>query len=269
MGRKIIAYILLFLAALIVFGPILYTVSISFMDGKEVHSGALLPSTFSFDNYVSAAKNVPLMKFLTNSFIQSGIITLGMLITCSAAAFAFVFIPFKGRSLIFFVVISTMMIPWEATIIPNFATIRDLGWMNTFAGLTVPKIATAFGIFLLRQYFLTIPNELHEAAQIDGCGRFRFYLRMVLPLSRPMLATLAIYSFLTAWNEYLWPLLVTNNNDVRTVQIGLKMMQAQEASTQWPTVMAAVVLIVIPTLLLLFIGQKQLQKGLTSGALKG
>lgn len=269
MTRKILTYALLILSALVVFGPLLYTVSISFMDGKDVHSGALLPSSLSFANYVKAASNVPLLQFLSNSFVQSSIVTIGMLVTCSLAAFAFVFIDFKGRTLIFFIVISTMMIPWEATIIPNFATIRDLGWMNTFAGLTVPKLATAFGIFLLRQYFLTIPKELYEAAQIDGCGIFRFYLSMVLPLSKPMLATLAIYSFLTTWNEYLWPLLVTNNNDVRTVQIGLKMMQAQEASTQWPTVMAAVVLVVLPTLLLLFIGQKQLQKGLTSGALKG
>lgn len=269
MLRKTIIYILLIISTLFVFGPILYALSISFMDSKEVFSGAIIPSSINFTNYSDAFETVPLLRFLLNSFIQSGLITIGMIITCSLAAFGFVFVPFKGRNVVFFIIISTMMIPWEATIIPNFATVRDLGLLNSFTGLVIPKFAGAFGIFLLRQYFLTIPKELHEAAQMDGCSNFRFYLRMVLPVSKPMIATLGIYTFLSAWNEYLWPLLVTNNNNVRTIQIGLKMMKAEETANNWPMIMAAVILVILPTLLILFVGQKQLQKGLTSGSLKG
>ncbi|MCC3355517.1 carbohydrate ABC transporter permease [Bacillus sp. REN16] len=269
MLRKTLIYSLLIISTLLVFGPILYALSISFMDSKEVFSGAIIPSSFAMTNYVDAFQTVPLLRFLLNSFIQSGLITIGMIFTCSLAAFGFVFVPFKGRNVVFFIIISTMMIPWEATIIPNFATVRDLGWLNSFTGLVIPKFAGAFGIFLLRQYFLTIPKELHEAAQMDGCTNFRFYLRMVLPVSKPMLATLGIYTFLSAWNEYLWPLLVTNNNNVRTIQIGLKMMKSEETANNWPMIMAAVILVILPTLLILFIGQKQLQKGLTSGSLKG
>lgn len=269
MLKKTILYILMSLSAIAVLGPVLYALSISLMDSKDVFSGALIPSSLNFGNYVEAVKTVPIFGFLFNSFIQSGLITIGMVIICSMTAYAFVFLPFKGINFVFFLIIATMMIPWEATIIPNFATVRDLGWLNSYTGLVVPKLAGAFGIFLLRQSFMTIPKELHEAAQMDGCGHFRFYLRMVLPVSKPMLATLGIYTFLTSWNEYLWPLLVTNDNSVRTVQVGLKMMRAEETSNNWPMIMAAVIMVILPTVLIIFLGQKMLQKGLTSGSLKG
>ncbi|MCI1589944.1 MULTISPECIES: carbohydrate ABC transporter permease [Heyndrickxia] len=269
MFKRTILYILLIFSTIIVFGPIVYALLISLMDSKQVFEGAIIPTSPTLGNYVDAFTTVPLLRFLFNSIIQSTLITIGMIITCSLAAFAFVFVPFKGRNIVFLIIISTMMIPWEATIIPNFATVRDLGWMNTYAALVIPKFAGAFGIFLLRQYFLTIPKELHEAAQMDGCSNFRFYIKMIMPISKPMIATLGIYTFLSAWNEYLWPLLVTNDNSVRTIQIGLKMMKSEETANNWPMIMAAVILVIIPTLLILFIGQKQLQKGLTSGSLKG
>jgi sn-glycerol 3-phosphate transport system permease protein len=192
----------------------------------------------------------------------------GQLLVSSLAAFAFVFIKFKGRDAIFFLFISTMMIPWEATMVPNFLTAQKLGWINNYLGLTIPFFALAFGTFLLRQQFKTIPNELYEASQVAGISRFRFFWNVVLPVSKTSLVTLGVYSFLTTWNMYLWPLLVTNTEDVRTVQIGLKQMQTQEISTDWGVVMAAVVVVILPTLLLLFLGQKRLQKGLTQGAIK-
>jgi sn-glycerol 3-phosphate transport system permease protein len=145
----------------------------------------------------------------------------------------------------------------------------NLGWVNTFAGLTIPFFALPFGIFLLRQHFLTIPKELWESAQMDGCSRFKFYLKFVLPLSKSSLSALGIYGFLTTWNQYLWPLLVTNDESHRTVQIGLKMLIDNEGSSSWNMVMAGVVVILIPTLVLLFIGLKYIREGLTAGALKG
>lgn len=153
--------------------------------------------------------------------------------------------------------------------IPNFVTILKLQWLNTYSAMTLPFLTTAFGIFLLRQHFMTLPKELYESSQLDGCSRFRFYLSFALPLSKPMIIALAIYSFLTTWNMYLWPLLVTSNESVRTVQIGIKMMISQESSTSWNMVMAGVIIILIPTLLLLMLGIKHIRRGLMSGALKG
>jgi sn-glycerol 3-phosphate transport system permease protein len=217
--RKWTTYLLLIAATLVLMFPILYAFSISFMSGAEVLEGKIWPSSFSLENYRDAFEKVPLLHYLINSFAVSIFVMAGQLLVSSLAAFAFVFIKFKGRDAIFFLFISTMMIPWEATMVPNFLTAQKLGWINNYLGLTIPFFALAFGTFLLRQ-------------------------------------------------QYLWPLLVTNTEDVRTVQIGLKQMQTQEISTDWGVVMAAVVVVILPTLLLLFLGQKRLQKGLTQGAIK-
>ncbi|CAI8706055.1 carbohydrate ABC transporter permease [Priestia megaterium] len=266
--RKWTTYLLLIAATLVLMFPILYAFSISFMSGAEVLEGKIWPSSFSLENYRDAFEKVPLLHYLINSFAVSIFVMAGQLLVSSLAAFAFVFIKFKGRDAIFFLFISTMMIPWEATMVPNFLTAQKLGWINNYLALTIPFFALAFGTFLLRQQFKTIPNELYEASQVAGISRFRFFWNVVLPVSKTSLVTLGVYSFLTTWNMYLWPLLVTNTEDVRTVQIGLKQMQTQEISTDWGVVMAAVVVVILPTLLLLFLGQKRLQKGLTQGAIK-
>jgi sn-glycerol 3-phosphate transport system permease protein len=266
--KKIVFYFLLLFSAFLLFFPVMYAFMISFMTGGEIMQGKFFPQTFTLDNYFRVFERLPLMKYLINSFVVSAGVMVGQLIVCSMAAYAFVFIPFKGRDFIFFLFISTMMIPWEATMIPNFFTVQKLDWTNTYQGLTVPFFALAFGTFLLRQHFKTIPKELFEASQIAGLSRFAFFWRVILPVSKTSLVTLGAYGFLTTWNMYLWPLLVTNNDQVRTVQIGLKQLQSQEVATEWGVVMAGVIVVIIPTLLLLFIGQKQLQKGLTQGALK-
>lgn len=269
MRRKIILYTLLILSALILFFPILYAISASFMKPQEIYAGKFFPSEINFDAYRSAFQRIPLLHYLNVSFWMSFIVMLGQLVVSSLSAYAFVFIPFRGRNIIFFTFLATMLIPWEATVIPNYLTVLNLGWVDTYKGLTIPFFALPFGIFLLRQHFLTIPKELWESAQMDGCGRFRFYLQFALPLSKSSLSALGIYGFLTTWNKYLWPLLVTNDDTVRPVQIGLKMLIANESSSSWNLVMAAVVLILIPTLFLLFVGMKYIREGLTAGAVKG
>lgn len=261
-------YLMLAISAIVVFFPVMYAFAISFMSGGEVLNGKLLPETITFENYSKVFERFPLLQYLFNSMIVSLIVMLGQLIICSMAAYAFVFISFKGRDMIFYLFISTMMIPWEATMIPNFLTVQSLGWINTYQGLTIPFFAMAFGTFLLRQNFKTIPRELHEASQIAGLNRFAFFWRVVLPVSKTSLVTLGVYGFLTTWNMYLWPLLVTNDSSFRTVQIGLKQLQSQEVATEWGVVMAGVFIVIIPTLILLFLGQKQLQKGLIQGAIK-
>lgn len=268
MIRKLFLYFLLTLSALVMFFPILYAFSVSFMPSQDVMSRAVIPSEPTIENYDYVFNSVPILHYLMNSFIVSSIATLGMLIVSALAAYIFAFVPFKGRQAVFLLFISTLLIPWEATMIPNFLTIQSFGWMNSYLAMTVPFFALAFGTFLLRQHFKTVPLELHEAAQVEGLSKFQFFYKVVIPYAKTSFVTLGIYGFLTTWNMYLWPLLVTTNDTVRTVQIGLRRLQADEVATNWGVVMAGVVIVIVPTLLLLTVGQKQLQKGLTKGAIK-
>jgi sn-glycerol 3-phosphate transport system permease protein len=267
---NILLYIILIIAAIIILYPIWSTINIAMLDDTEMatYPPHLIPTRFYLDNFVRALEQAPLGRYLFNSVIQSGLVMLGQLFTASLAAYAFAFINFKWKNFFFMVFLSTLMIPWEATIIPNYLTIRSLGWTDTFQGLVVPFIATGFGTFLLRQFYLKIPHELYDAAVIDGCSHFRFLTTIVVPLARPALGTLAVYSFLQTYNQYLWPLLITNDVDMRTVQIGIALLQDQERM-QFNTVMAGVVLILIPTMFLFIISNRQLIRGLTAGAVKG
>ncbi|WP_431030533.1 carbohydrate ABC transporter permease [Lysinibacillus sp. LZ02] len=268
LSQKILFYILLTIFAVMVFFPVGYAFLISFMTPQEVLTGSIFPNSFSFSNYEQAFQRLPLLKYLLNSFVVSTLVMIGQILVCAMAAYVFVFIPFRGSNVIFFLFISTMMIPWEATMIPNFLMIQGFGWTNTYMALTLPFFASAFGTFLLRQHFKTIPYELYEAAQIGGVGKLKFFWKVVLPMSKTSVVTLGAYSFLTTWNMYLWPLLTTTNDKVRTVQIGIRQLQSNESATDWGVVMAGVMIIILPTLILLFLGQKQLQKGLTQGAIK-
>jgi sn-glycerol 3-phosphate transport system permease protein len=261
---------LMVLVALIVLFPLLYAVGTSVKTAGEVNQypPSLIPRAFDLSNYPAALRVAPIARFLLNSLIQSGAVTLGQLVTSALAAFAFSYIEFRGRQLLFFLFLSTLMIPAEVTLIPNYLTMRSLGWLNTYPALVAPFLATAFGTFLLRQFFLTVPRELWDAALIDGCSRLRFLARILVPLARPALATLAIYAFLSTWNQYLWPLLVINSQQMRTVQVGLALLQSQEA-VAWNLVMAGIVMIVAPTLFLFLAGYRHVVRGLTAGAVKG
>ena len=263
-------YIILILVAVIVIFPLWSAFTISMLTDQEVASypPRLWPSGLQLENFRRALEQAPLGRYLLNSVIQSTIVMLGQLITASLAAYAFAFIDFKGRNIVFFVFLATLMIPWEATIIPNYLLIQQIGWTDTFMGLSAPFVATAFGTFLLRQFFMTLPKELKDAATIDGCGSFRFMIKIVVPLARPALGTLAVYSFLQTYNQYTWPLLITNKPEMRTVQIGLALLQDEERF-MWNVVMAGVVIILVPTFTLFIAGNRQLIRGLTAGAVKG
>lgn len=263
-------YLLLSVVAVLVLFPLWSAFTISMLTDQQVaqYPPRLWPSQLGLENFRRALELAPLARYLLNSVTQSSIVTIGQLITAGLAAYAFAFIKFKGRNLIFLLFLSTMMIPWEATIIPNYLTIKQLGWSDSFVGLTAPFLATAFGTFLLRQFFMSIPHELQDAATIDGCGSLRFLTAIVLPLARPALGTLAVYSFLQTYNQYLWPLLITNNKDMRTVQIGIALLQDEERF-MFSTVMAGVVFILVPTFTLFIFGNRQLIRGLTAGAVKG
>lgn len=265
-----LAYLVLIVAGLVMLLPILWGLSISLMTPSEVASypPVLVPHHPQWSNYVAAMQGLPVLRYLFNSLLIASCITLGQIITSALAAYAFVFLRFRGKALLFALVLSTMMVPWEITVIPNYLTIRSAGLLDTYPGLIVPFLASAFGVFLLRQTFLQLPKELQEAAAIDGCGRWRFLWSIVLPLSRSGLITLGAYTFLSSWNMYLWPLLVTNSRDMRTVQIGIRFLMNEELM-QYNKLMAGVILFLIPAALILLWGQRYLVKGLMAGAVKG
>ncbi|MEW6233185.1 MAG: carbohydrate ABC transporter permease [Chloroflexota bacterium] len=273
-ARRVLLPALLYSAlvavGVLVIFPIWYAVVTSFLSDPEVavYPPKLVPTSLNPDNYRRALEQAPLLRYLLNSAVQSGIVTLSHLLLGSLAAYAFSFLAFRGKNLLFLIFLSTMMIPWEATIIPNYLTVRALRWTDTFQGLTAPYLATAFGTFLLRQFFMTIPKDLHDAATIDGCSDLRFLTTVVVPLARPALGTLAVYSFLQTYNQYLWPLLVTNHKNMRTVQIGIALLQDEERLA-FNVIMAGVVIILLPTFALFILGNRQLIRGLTAGAIKG
>nr|WP_245302930.1 carbohydrate ABC transporter permease [Symbiobacterium terraclitae] len=263
-------YLALILASLIVLFPILYAILVSLMDPSEVNTfpPKLIPASPRWSNYLEVARSVPVGRYLLNSLIVSSVVTLGQVITASLSAYAFAFMNFRGKAALFALFMSTMMVPWEITIIPNYLTIRSWKLLNSYPGLILPFLATAFGTFLLRQFFMQIPRELEEAARIDGCSRFLFFRTIALPLARPGLLTLGAYTFLSVWNQYLWPLLVTNNRLMRTVQIGTRFLMNEEG-LQYHRIMAGVVLFMLPALVFLLWGQRYLVRGMMAGSVKG
>ena len=267
---KIWTCALLVVASLVIAFPLLLALSYSFMSASEIatYPPPIIPSAPNLDNYGSVLETIPIGRYLLNSFIVSTAVVIGQLITASLAAYAFAFLIFRGRNVLFFLFLSTLMIPWEATIIPNYMTIRTLGWLDTYQGLAVPFMATAFGTFLLRQAFMQIPRELWDSARMDGASSFRFLRSMVLPLARPALGTVAIYGFLSTYNQYFWPLLITNERLMRTTQVGIAQLRDEE-TLRWGLIMAGVIMVAVPTLALLVLGQRQLIRGLTAGAVKG
>lgn len=272
--RRIPAYALLTMCSALLLFPLYVTFVDSLHPITEFLRDpppSLWPSDPQWGNYFShdgaGGSGGHLRRYLFNSLVVSSIITLGQLTTSAMAAYAFAFMRFPGRNALFALFLATMMVPLEVAIIPNFQTVQSLGWIDTYPGLVAPFLATGFGTFLLRQAFLTIPTELRDAAEMDGYGHVRFLLRIVLPLARGALATLAVFSFLQAWNQYLWPLLVTNDPDMRTVQIGLKSETANLARIN--VAFAGTIIAFAPMLLLVAGFQRYLVRGLFGGAVKG
>ncbi|HIZ47890.1 MAG TPA: carbohydrate ABC transporter permease [Candidatus Gemmiger excrementavium] len=256
--------------ALFILFPLLYAVSVSLMPGSELFTMEmnLLPKHPDFTNYLRAWTQVPLVRFIFNSFLVSGCITLGQIITCSLAAFAFSFLNFKGKNLLFLLVMATMMVPGEATIISNYLTVSSLGILDSYLVLILPSLTSAMGIFLFRQFYMTFPMSLYESAKLDGCSNLRFIVSILLPLTKSAIGAMSVYTFINAWNMYMWPLLVTGSQEMRTVQIGISMLDNTDAQSI-TLMMAGVVSVIIPSMVIFIAGQKQLIRGMFSGAVKG
>ncbi|HEX4434640.1 MAG TPA: carbohydrate ABC transporter permease [Acidimicrobiales bacterium] len=268
--RTVGSYILLTAGAVIVLFPIYVTIVNSLLPADQlVHQPPpLFPTNPQWHDYSAAWNGGQMSKYMLTSAVMTAIIVVGQLVTSVLAAYAFAFLTFPFKRTLFVLCLATLMIPLEVTFITNLDTITSLGWFNTYAGLAIPFLATGFGIFLLRQAFLQIPRDLQEAAQLDGYGHMKFMTRVAVPLARPSLAALAVFSFLAAWNQYLWPLVSTGGTvPLNTVQIGLKQLLGTQVSTI-PVALAGTVIAFVPLVILLLVFQKQLVRSLTAGAVK-
>lgn len=269
-GAGLVTYVVLGVLFVVVVFPVYYGLVGSLMGPRDTNSfpPALWPLNGTYgSNYSDALRIIPLGNQYLTSVLQTAAITVGQLVTSALAAYAFVFLPLRRRGFWFAVFLSTMMIPYESIIIPNYLLVSELGLKDTIAGLALPFLATGFGTFLLRQSFLAFPMELRDAARVDGASHFRFLLSILLPLSRPTLSALGIYSALSAWNMYFWPLLVTEDPRHQTIQIGISQLQTSDSDTPG-MVLAGVMLALFPTLLLIIFGQRFIVRGLTAGAVK-
>jgi len=261
---------LLVLLGLTMLLPFLWMVSTALMGELEVYQfpPKFFPSTLRWSNFAEAMRLQPFGRFFLNTALVAVVSVIGQLAFCSMAAYAFARLRFRGRDKMFGVYLATMMIPAIVTIIPAFLIINTFGWMNTYWALCTPTLSSVWGIFLLRQYFQTIPKDLEDAARIDGASEFTIFWKIVLPLSKPALATLAVFAFMGSWKDFLWPLIVTNRTDMRTLEVGIANF-SNIYQTDWPHQMAAAVVVLFPIVLVFFLAQKYFVRGITMTGMKG
>lgn len=265
----IIKYTALTLIAAIIAFPYVWMVLSSFREGSEVFvKGSWFPKKLRFANYPDAMAMAPFDRFFINSALTSLLAVCAQLITCPLAAFSFAKLEFKSKRLLFTLFLCTMMIPSESTIISNYLTIASLNLTDTYFAIIAPSLTSMFAIFLLRQFYKSIPDALLEAARIDGARTLQLFYKVMLPLSMNALATIVIFGFVNSWNAYLWPTLVTSRTEMRTVQTGLRYMVNPDLGNDWPKIMAASTVIILP-ILALFVGlQKYFVQGITKVGLK-
>ena len=252
------SYTLLAVVAIAMVVPFLWMITTSLKGAHEVYRvpPTLVPSELHWENFTHVLDTVPFGRFYLNTIIVTTIITASQVATAVLAAYVFARIQFPGRDIIFFLYLATLIVPTQVTMLPLFLMLNALKWVNTYEGLIMPFLANAFIVFFLRQFFSTIPAELEDAARIDGCGRTRFIWQVLLPLSRPALASIGLFTFLGQWNSYIWPLIITNSTKMRTLPIGLRYF-VEESGAQYNLMMAAAIITVAPVVLLFFVAQRQ------------
>ncbi len=262
-------YLLLVVVAALVLFPIYAAVMVSQKPLTALGDlDVLVPDSPDLGGFADAFDDSNMTRYLLNSLIVSVLITAGQVVTSILAGYAFAALRFPAKAALFYLFLATLMVPGEVNIVVNLETIQRLGWIDSYQALVVPFLAFAVGTFLLRQAFLGIPQDLRDAAAMDGYGHWGFLTRVAVPLARPTIAGLSVFSFLLAWNQYLWPLVVTNDDDFRTVQIGLRTLR-DEAGSNLNLLMSATILASLPILVVLVLFERQLIRGLTAGSIKG
>lgn len=261
-AKHSLIFTLLVLGSLVMILPYYWMFITSIKPLEEIHT---YPPRFyvlhpTFKPYLDLFRLLPMGRSLFNSLFVATAVTASNVFFCSLAAYAFAKLRFPGRDAIFFTLLASMMIPWQVNLIPGYLIIRSLGWLNTFWALIIPKLALPFGIFLCRQYIISIPNDLIEAARIDGCTEFGIYWRVVFPLMAPALATLAIFTFLGQWNDFVWPLVVIHSSHMRTVPLTIAVLNGQFGAN-FAMIMAGAVVVTVPMILVFLAFQRQFIKG--------
>jgi multiple sugar transport system permease protein len=268
--RRGVLYAILIICALFMVVPFLWMISTSLKADQYVlvMPPRFFPQPLTLGSYVRLAELFPIQRMFVNSLLVATLTTLGQLLTCSMAAYAFARMHFRGSNVLFLVYLATLMIPFQVTITPLFILMRYLGWINTYQGLILPGVFSAFGTFLLRQFFLTIPDELDEAAFIDGASRWIVFWQVILPLAKPALATLGVFSFMGSWNAFLWPLFIVRDIELMTLPVGLAALHGRWL-TQWNLVMAGTVITVVPMLVVYLLAQQYFVRGVVLSGIKG
>ncbi|WP_219732663.1 carbohydrate ABC transporter permease [Leifsonia shinshuensis] len=262
-------WILLGIGVLFAIVPFIWMVSGSFRSESDLfgNPASLFPTSITLHGYLGVWEQLPFLRLLGNTFLFAGVTTALTLLFDSMCAYALARLKFRGRNLAFILVIATLMVPFQVTLIPVFIELFHFGWLNTYQGLIVPRATSAFGIFLFRQFFISIPTELDEAARIDGAGHFRIYWRIILPLAKPAIATVAILNFMNLWNDLLWPLVVTSDPNMLTLPAGLTLFGGQHV-TDHAVLLAGATISLIPIAVAFFFAQKYFVAGVATTGLK-
>ena len=269
---KLIGGYLGILAVLLLIGlPLFWILMTSFKAKGDIYTDPVnwLPPVWETENYSDATTRVPFWTYLRNSVLITAVLSIIKIVLGVISAYALAILRFPGRHLVFLLVISSLMVPSEITVISNYALVNSLGWRNTFVGIIVPLAGVAFGTFLMRNHFLSLPYELVEAARMDGAGPIRLLTKVLLPVSWPTLTAFSVITMVNEWNTYLWPFLMADTEDVAPLQVGLTMLQNNDGVTNWGPVMAATILTIIPMVIIYLALQKYMIQGLTTGAVKG
>ncbi|MDJ0359546.1 carbohydrate ABC transporter permease [Rhodococcus sp. H29-C3] len=267
----VFGYLAMVLVLIMIGLPLFWILITSFKERGEIYVQPVTwwPGVFRPQNYAEAVTEVPFFTYLKNSLIITVATSSIKFVLGVLSAYGLVFLRFPGKNFVFLVIIAALMVPNQITVISNYSLISDLGWRNSFQGIILPLAGVAFGTFLMRNHFLSLPVEIIEAARMDGAGPIRLLLRVVLPLSGPTMVAFAIITIVTEWNEYLWPFLMSDDSSVAPLPVGLTLLQNSEGYTNWGAVMAATILTIAPILIVFLALQRHMIKGLTSGAVKG
>ena len=271
LSRSMAMHAILVVALLVVIVPVAWTVSTSLKPAAEVYAypPKWIPSRLVWQNYVDAWNGAPFDQYAINSVIVTGTIMVSQLVFAALAAYVFARLQFPGRDLIFIAFLATMMVPTQVLVVPTFLIFNALGWINEYPALITPFLVSAFGVFLIRQSFLVVPQELVDAARIDGAGHGRIIWNVLIPTSTPAFVSFALLTFTWRWNDYFWPLIMTNSTDMRTLPVGLVFLRTSEGSINWNVVMAATVFVIAPIMLLFIMLQKYFVQGVTQSGIKG
>ncbi|MFA4920958.1 MAG: carbohydrate ABC transporter permease [Candidatus Neomarinimicrobiota bacterium] len=267
-----LSYILLILTGIVVILPFVWMILSSFKTAGEIWTfpPVFMPKKFQWSNYVEAWKALPFDRFFINSLLVTIFVTVGQLFTCSLGGYAFARLRFPGKDKLFLMYLATMMIPFPVLMIPLFIIMQSFGWIDTLKSIIVPGLFSAWGTFLMRQFMMGIPRTLEDAAKIDGCSYWGLYWKIIVPLCKPVFATLGIFTFMGTWNQFFWPLIMINTISNKTLPLGLVMFQTRiAAETPWHLIMAASCATVLPIIILFIIGQKYYVKGIVTSGLKG